>query len=128
MILGSITLPDNLYWQDEQDHKPFAQSNNRSVSGDLILEYQALHFGRPITLTGAWINGAALSSLKTLESKPTIKRLLILNNGDQHTVQFDLERGGIQAAPVWPTTQPDDTTLYDLVLHLITVQPDAEPV
>ncbi|MBM96493.1 MAG: hypothetical protein CMI09_11700 [Oceanospirillaceae bacterium] len=128
MILGSITLPDNLYWQDEQDHKPFAQSKNRSVSGGLILEYQALQFGRPITLTGAWIDGAALSALTALEIQPTTKRVLTLNNGDQHTVQFDLERGGIQATPVWPTTEPDDTTLYEITLNLITVQPDAEPV
>lgn len=128
MKLDALSLPDNLYWQDEQSHRFFAQSKERSVSGALILDYQALQFGQPITLSGGWISRADLQQLQSLAATPAVKRQLTLNDGiTHHTVLFDLEKGGIEAKLVRPATHPDDDTLYALTLHLITVQPDAEP-
>lgn len=125
MTLDEIELPENLIWQDATTFKPFAQSKERSVSGALILDYQALHYGQPVTLTGGWITGSGLAVLQAQEAVPTTKRLLTLNDASTLTVQFDLERGGIAAEPIWPTTSPDNSTQYTLTLNLITVEPDA---
>lgn len=124
MQLDAITLPENLFWQDETTHKPWAQSKERAVNGALILDYQALQFGQPVTLTGGWINRADLALLQAMEAAPTVRRLLTLNDGSTLTVQFDLERGGIVAAPLWPDASPNDSTQYALTLNLITVEPD----
>ncbi|WP_221800431.1 hypothetical protein [Oceanobacter mangrovi] len=126
MTLDGIELPENLYWQDETAFKPFASSQEWSVSGALVLEYQALSYGRPITLTGGWITRADLAVLQAMESVPANKRTLVLNDTTTHSVQFDLAAGGIESSPLWPTTTPDDSTEYTLTLHLITVEPDAE--
>ena len=126
MTLDGIELPDNLIWQDAKAFKPFVQSSDWSVSGALILQYQALQYGQPITLSGGWITGADLAVLEAMEADPTTKRTLVLNDATTHSVQFDLAAGGIAASPLWPTTTPDDSTEYTLTLNLITVEPDAE--
>tara|TARA_R110002167_G_scaffold188319_1_gene389825 strand:- start:7511 stop:7888 length:378 start_codon:yes stop_codon:yes gene_type:complete len=123
MQLDDIELPSNLYWDGEYGFKPFASSQVRAVSGALVVEVQALSYGQPIRLTGAWIKRADLAALTALEFSPLTKRALTLNNGTTHTVLIDLASGGIEAEPIAAETTPDDSTLYELTINLITVEP-----
>ncbi|MDP2610020.1 MULTISPECIES: hypothetical protein [unclassified Oceanobacter] len=126
MMLDTISLPENLYWSGETTFKPWASSQERAVSGALIIDVQALSYGQPIVLTGAWIHRADLAVLQALESSPLTKRTLTLNDSTVHTVLIDLASGGISATPLAPETTPTASTLYELTIHLITVEPDPE--
>lgn len=124
MQLDTVILPDNYYWSDEKVFKPFATSKQRAVNGALTIEAAQLLYGRPITLSGMWISRADLAVLEAMESEPDVKRLLIMDDSTEYTVLFDLEEGGVEAEPLHPTKNPDDTTIYTLTLHLITVEPE----
>lgn len=126
MTLDEIELPENLYWSNEHEFKGIAQSAERAAEGTLILDYQTLNYGQQITLTGAWVTRAELAVLQVLESTPGTKRVLTLNDGSTHTVQFDFEKGGVQASDIWSSTTPDADTQYRLSIHFLTVAPDAE--
>lgn len=122
--LDNITLPTNLYWDNEQDFKPFAVAKRRAVNGALIVQAQSLHFGRPVKLIGGWIKRADLEVLQAMEAEPMVKRQLTLVNPQSMTVLFDLEAGGIQAAPLNKCSVSDPDDLFDLTLNFITVEPD----
>lgn len=122
--LDDVTLPDNLFWDNEQEFKPFAFNKQRAVNGALIVQAQALHYGQPITLIGGWITRAALENLRTLENAPLIKRQLTLVNPQSFTVLFDLEAGGVAARPLFKCAQSTPDDLFELTLHFITVEPD----
>lgn len=122
--LDTIALPDNLFWDNEQDFKPFAFSKQRAVNGALIVQAQALHYGQPITLIGGWITRSGLENLRALESDPLIKRQLTLVNPQPFTVLFDLEAGGVEARPIFKCAQQSPDDLFELTLHFITVEPD----
>lgn len=124
MQLDAITLPDNYFWDDEKTFKPFATSKQRAVNGALTIEAVPLLYGRPITISGMWISRDDLAALEALEAQPLIKRQLTMDDASTFTVLFDLEAGGIQAAPLYSVKNPNGETTYTLTLHLITVEPD----
>ncbi|PHS66372.1 MAG: hypothetical protein COB09_02615 [Thalassobium sp.] len=124
MQLDNITLPTQMYWDNEQDFKPFAYSKQRAVNGALDIQVQPLHYGRPIKLINGWIRRADLDALRALENEPAVKRVLTLVNPQTFTVLFDLEAGGIQATPLDKCSVPDPDDLFDLTLNFITVEPD----
>lgn len=120
--LDSLVLT-NLFWDNEQDFKPFAFAKKRAVNGGLIIHAQPLLFGRPIKLIG-FITRSTLEALLALEAEPLIKRQLTLVNPQAFTVMFDLEAGGIVARPVFKSSVADPDDLFDLTLNFITVEPD----
>src|SRR5690606_15715968 len=122
--LDNITLPTNLYWDNEQDFKPFAVARRSSDLGALIVQAQSLHFGRPVKLIGGWIKRADLEVLQAMEAEPMVKRQLTLVNPQSMTVLFDLEAVGIQASPLTQCSVSDSDDLFDLTMNFITVEPD----
>lgn len=123
-ILSEVDLP-NFYRKDPFAHKAFAQTSDRTISGAMIIETQALKFGEPINLTGGWMTGAELTPLLALESSPTTKRKLTLTDGAIHWVVFDIAAGGVAVSPLFDIADPDDSTQYNVTIHLLTVEPDA---
>ena len=124
MQLDTTTLPENLYWPDEFDFKPVAQSKNRAVSGGMVIESQSLSYGQPITLTGGWATRTEVQALKAMEAAADTVRTLTLDDGTTtYSVLFDIEAGGVEAPQLSPEHNPTDTTKYVLTLHLVTVEP-----
>ena len=52
MILGTITLPDDLRWINEFEWNPVEQTTERSLTGALLVQEGQLTHGRPIVLWG----------------------------------------------------------------------------
>ncbi len=124
MQLGTVKLPDNLYWENEFDFKSAVQSTTRTLTGSLLVQCAALHYGQSIRLVGdAWLQRSDLAALRALESQPVESRILTLGSGDTHAVIFDLAEGGLRIKAVMPESNPDDQTLYSINLFLLTVEP-----
>ena len=123
MQLDTLELPGNLYWADEFAWAGVAQSNERTVMGGAVIESLALSYGQPITLTGAWATRPQVQALKALQAQPATVRTLTLNNGSTHAVLFNIAAGGVEAELLSPELNPTAETLYELTLHLITVEP-----
>ncbi|WP_420795629.1 hypothetical protein, partial [Endozoicomonas atrinae] len=52
MQLDSITLPDDLLWINEFDWNPVEQSQERTLTGALLIQEQSKQYGRSIELSG----------------------------------------------------------------------------
>jgi hypothetical protein len=121
--LGNVLLPA-MIWQDEYDWLPVTQTIERTVTGGLIIEESPLFYGRPITLTDAWVSRTTLDALVQLAEQPGKKHTLMLR-GQAQTVIFNRENDdAIAATPLRPEWDPDGNSIYELTIKLLTVEPD----
>jgi hypothetical protein len=121
MQLENLSLPENLYWQNEFEHKNLAQSVERTVSGGVVVEHASLSYGQKIKLTGAWATRAEIVVLKALESANAV--MSFVSNNGTHSVVFDIEAAGVEANLLSPEVAPNSDTLYELTINLLTVEP-----
>jgi hypothetical protein len=121
MLLDAYELPGNLYWSDEFDFIPFAQSKERTVSGGMVVESAALQAGQPVTLTADWADRDVVLALRAMQADISTVRVLTLNDGVQLSVLFDVEAGGVEADLLSPELNPTSETIYELTIHLVTV-------
>ena len=110
----TITLPD-LFWEDEFDWFPVGQTQEYSLTGDLIIEESVKQNGRPISLVGSenlgWIEKTTLDSLIASSQIPNLKMTLSLSSGQSFVTRWDLSREkAIEATKVFRTFPHDDTT------------------
>lgn len=138
LTLDDIDLADNpdlggeqLEWVDEWDWDPVEQTQERSLSGALIVQEGVKLYGRPITLSsngGAWFT---LEKVRTLEAKAATRvavMLLTLPTGAQHYVTWNRAAGpSVQARPLERVVNPAPDWLHELTLRLITVAPPPAP-
>ncbi|WP_252177189.1 hypothetical protein [Endozoicomonas sp. 4G] len=127
MTLDSITLPDDLLWINEFDWNPVAQSQDRTLTGGLLIQEQSKKLGRPIELSGGldagWVNRSTVVELQSLSELANKRMILKLPDGRQFTVIFDRTHGSpIEAKQVLPFAYPDDNHFYQLTLRLLVVQ------
>lgn len=70
LILGTVTLSDNMDWIDRTQNPTVAQTDQRTVAGNLITFAQGLTLGRPITLEAnerhGWITYKDVLDLEAL--------------------------------------------------------------
>lgn len=63
----TLTLPDDLDWQDEFSWSPVVQTAEPSVTGAVLVQIGTRQAGRPITLVGdeqrAWVRGDVVTAL-----------------------------------------------------------------
>lgn len=90
IVLGGVTLPDDLQWTDEYAWSPVARASEYSLTGALIVEEAAKLAGRPITLGGewAWIGIATLTALRALAATAGWTGTLVLADSRSFTVAF----------------------------------------
>ena len=125
MLLGGIEITDNFVWSDEFSFNQLEQSQERSLSGGLIIQSAPKQFGRPITLGPSWLPRATLDSLFALEASPSAMEL-VLADGREFTVVFDRARGtAIDAKPVhdYVNAANEPAWQYQVTLRLLTVEP-----
>lgn len=121
MQLENLNLPENLYWQNEFEHKNLAQSVERTVSGGAVIEHAPLSYGQTIKLTGAWATRAEVIALKMLENVNAV--MSFISGSGTHSVVFDIESGGVEAILLSPEVSPNSDTQYELTINLLTVEP-----
>lgn len=123
--LDSVDIGDNLHWSDEGVWNPVAQATDRTLDGALVVEETANAKGRPITLEGAWLTGATISSLQAIHAQVATPMTLTLPDGRTFQVLWrrDTDGGGLEAVPVFPVAVTDAATLYDVTLRLMEVAP-----
>ncbi|NKI17440.1 hypothetical protein HCU74_08420 [Spongiibacter sp. KMU-166] len=126
MTLDGIDITDNLVWVDEFQFNQIEQSQERSLTGGLIVQEGVKRYGRPITLRG-WLPRATLDLLFALEATPATAMTLVLADARTFSVIFNRTRIAIEADEVAPytkaSTEPD--WQYQTTLNLLTVEPSA---
>lgn len=123
ITLATLTLPEDLLWQDEFLHDAVAQNTTRTEGGALIVEESAITAGRPITLVGGadagWMTRSDLIALRALADAAATTRLLTLNDGRTFNVMF--ARPAIEAEPIIAFNFPVAADFYAVTLKLFTV-------
>lgn len=129
MKLGAIDITDNFLWVDEFSHNQIEQTQERSLTGGLIIQGGAKQFGRPITLGESWLPRSVVDALFALEAT-TAPMVLELADGREFSVVFDRSRGiAIDAKPVdgYVHAANDPNWQYKVTIRLLTVEPAPPP-
>lgn len=129
MILGGIDITDNFVWSDEFNYNQVEQSQERSLTGGLIIQSGLKRFGRPITLGASWLPRATVDALYALEASSGAMNL-VLADGRAFSVVFDRQRGtAIDAKQVFDYVDAANESgwLYTVTIRLLTVEPESEP-
>lgn len=124
MILGNITLPDDLYWSDEHHYTPVQSTLERSLTGVAMIVVQSIPNARPITLeadqTRAWITGGTLAALEALAAAPGAEYVWLHADGRQFTVRFRAhEPPVIEADPILFAAPLDETDKFRVKIKLM---------
>ena len=137
LTLGAVDLADDsdlageqLEWVDEFEWDAITQSQERSLSGALLIQEGVKLYGRPITLQsngGAWFTLATVRALEALRDQPGAQMLLELPRGEQHWVTWNRADGPPLAAKQVERSQEMADTVYELTLRLITIAPPPDP-
>ena len=122
----TLTLPEDLYWNDENSWAPVEQAIERSISGALIVSSSTRVAGRPITLTpedqnSAWMIRSLLDTLRTWAAVPGREMVLTLR-GTTYNVIFRHHDGqAIEAAPIKHCNDVQPTDFYTVTLRFMEV-------
>lgn len=125
MILGGVDITDNFVWSDEFNYNQVEQSQERTLTGGLIIQSGQKLYGRPITLGPTWLPRSTLDELFALEAT-TAAMDLVLPDGRPFKVVFDRTRGAaIDAKPVhdYVDAANEADWQYNVTLRLLTVEP-----
>ncbi|EKD35978.1 MAG: hypothetical protein ACD_75C01697G0002 [uncultured bacterium] len=116
--LDELTLPADVWWEDETDWTPVEQSVEYSTTGALLVDLATKQAGRPITLVGdestGWITRATALALQALAAVPG-KQMTLVIHGQTFTVMFrHEEKKALDVVPVVRITPPADDDFYIL--------------
>jgi len=103
-VLGGVSLPEDLIWEDKFSWSGVDSRASASRGGFPIIFEQAVSSGRPITLTGgpnhAWIEHGVLQSVFDLAGIPLATYDLVMGV-DTRTVRFvNNDPPAVSALPV----------------------------
>ena len=124
---AKLLLHPNLFWQNELQWQPVAQTQERGIDGSLHVDAWARQAGRPIELRGdaAWISRSDLRTLLTWAGTPGLK-LTLWWLGAHYQVVFDAGEDGtraVESRPVFAYSDITDNDLHTgLVLRFLTVE------
>lgn len=125
MNLGGIDITDNFIWSDEFTFNQVEQSQERTLTGGLVIQSGQKRYGRPITLGPSWLPRSTIDELYALEASAAPMDLA-LPDGREFSVVFDRARGtAIDAKPVHDYVNAANETSwqYNVTLRLLTVEP-----
>jgi hypothetical protein len=131
---GAITLPDDLAWPDEFDWSPVVASEQRTLTGALIVHHSTAQSGRPITLESAgasWYPRTQVLALQalleqaasTVAAGDTLPAMTLDVHGRAFNVAWRLagSTAPIEATPVYRLADPDGTHPYLITLRLMEI-------
>ena len=126
MMLGGIDITGNFVWSDEFNYNQVEQSQERTLTGGLIIQSGVKLYGRPVTLGPSWLPRSTLDALYALEATAAAMDL-VLADGREFSVVFDRSRGvAIDAKPVhdYVNAANESDWQYNVTLRLLTVEPE----
>jgi len=118
-ILDELELPADLDWPDEFDWAPVAQTQTNTLTGDLIIEENAVTSGRDITLVSdgaAWASRNFVQQLKAKEAQLNTPMTLTIND-QTFTVIWRRDPVGVEAEQVARLADPDGNYPYLITLR-----------
>lgn len=118
--LGTVTLPDQVVWEDMLDWSAVASQVERTLSGGLAIFTQPRNMGRPVTLRikegVAWLDQAQVDSIMSMASQLGATFIFIYQS-QRHNVRFAHHgQQAVQLAPIRP-----QASQYTGTIKLITV-------
>ena len=119
----TVELPDALDWTDEFTWSAVEQTKSYTSTGALLVEEAEKQAGRPYTLQGGidrtWCTRDLVKTLNGWKSAGLVFTLTI--RGEDATVIFDHEKGGLEGFPVmfYADGSIDDSDSYVPTLRLI---------
>lgn len=128
ITLDDVQLDDQLQWVNEFEHDAVAQTQERSITGKLLLQYAAapLLHGREIDLRsngGVWTPLSVVHQLEAMRDEPGRTMLLTLADGRQFHVIFNRASGPpLTVTPVEREAYATPDSAYFVDLRLITVE------
>ncbi|SDO29927.1 hypothetical protein SAMN04487957_10594 [Halomonas shengliensis] len=130
---SAIALPEDLEWPDEFEWAPLVTSEQRSLSGALIVHHSTAQSGRPITLASngaSWYPRAQVLALQALlddaaaavAAGNTPAPLALAYHGRTFAVAWRLAgTQPLEAVPVYRLADPDGTHPYLITLRLMEI-------
>lgn len=121
----TVALSDALAWADEYSWAPVEQAVRRTLTGALIISTALRVGGRPITLAyesadRAWMPRSTLNQCRAWAAIPG-QQLALTLRGVAYTVLYRHQDGAIDAAPVMPYTDVQDSDLYRVTQRFMTI-------
>lgn len=126
IVLGEITLPEDLEWTDEFDWCPVEDSIDTALSGSLVIHSGTRPKGRPITLAGsddsaAPITREDLEKIKALADVPQ-SGLVLDYHGRSFNVRFRYSEKPYSAKPVlYNYESRENGGLYTVTIRLMEI-------
>jgi len=115
ITLDTITLPEDLWWQDEIEWTPVQQSVEFSTTGALLIDLAVKLAGQPITLVGddttAWISRGTALDLQALAAVPGQTMTLIIHDRSFEVV-FSYSGKPVDVDPVVRICPPENGDYY----------------
>jgi hypothetical protein len=127
ITLGTITLPEDLWWADETEWTPVEQDQGWSITGAVLLDVSTKLAGRPITLVGddstAWASRQTVLDLMAQAALPGQQLTLTFHDRSFQVVFRHSDGKPIEAEAVVRITPPAATDYYILTaLRLLAVE------
>lgn len=128
IILDTVELGDELYWEDERGWTTVEQPEPiRTVGGALEFQSSDKIGGRPITLSGSaergWLPLSTVEALEALANVKGVVRTLTLDDGRTFNVMFRYHDGKpVSSFPVFLTVNPDADDKFWIILRLMEVE------
>lgn len=127
MRLDTIELDDDFQWTDEFTHSPVEQTQERSLTGALLIQEGVKLHGRSIELRsngGVWTPLSVVRQLEALAEQAGQVMELVLPDGREYSVIWNrIDGSPLTAEPLRRETYPTPDSLYLLTLRLLTVAP-----
>jgi len=124
IILGGITLPEDLIWEDEYAWSGVDARANVSRGGYPIIFEQSVSSGRPVTLTGgpnhAWIAHNVLQSVFDLAGIPLATYDLVMGTTTRRVRFANEDPPAVTAIPV--REMPDDEYIDGDWFHSVVIK------
>lgn len=131
ITLDDVQLDDQLQWVNEFEHDAVAQTQERSITGALLVQHGVKLHGREIDLRsngGVWTPLFVVRQLEAMRDDPGRVMLLTLSDARAFHVIFNRASGPpITVTPVEREAYPTPDSLYFVDLRLLTVAPPAAP-
>lgn len=121
----TLTLNPDLFWSDELTWNPVQQTDERTVTGALLVSSALLTGGRPITLepeddSSAWTSRQDVTTLRNWAAVPGQELTLTLR-GQGYAVIFRHQDGGLTARPVAHFNDADSADWYLVTIRLMEI-------
>lgn len=131
ITLDDVQLDDQLQWVNEFAHDAVVQTQERSITGALLVQHGIKLHGREIELRsngGTWTPLSVVRQLEAMRDEAGRVMLLSLADGRQFHVIFNRASGPpLTVEPVFREAYPTADSQYFVDLRLLTVAPPPEP-